>query len=48
MARKEPYNESSTDKMMLAIFSKRREQLPNNYSQTLKDLVEKCLNTDPE
>jgi serine/threonine protein kinase len=32
---------------MLAIFSKKREKLSDNYSQSLRDLVDKCLNTDP-
>jgi hypothetical protein len=48
MARKEPYIERTTRGMMEAIFSKRREQLDDIYSQSLKDLVDYCLNTDPE
>jgi serine/threonine protein kinase len=48
MARKEPYNEDSVDKLKLAIFSKTREKLSENYSQSLRDLVDKCLDTDPD
>ena len=48
MARKEPYNEKTNDQLMLAIFSKTREKLSEEYSQSLRDLVDKCLNTDPE
>jgi serine/threonine protein kinase len=48
MARKEPYNEDSVDKLKLAIFSKTREKLSENYSQSLRDLVDKCLVTDPD
>jgi serine/threonine protein kinase len=48
MARKEPYNEDSVDKLKLAIFSKPREKLSENYSQSLRDLVDKFLNTDPD
>ena len=48
MARKEPYNEKTNDQLMLAIFSKKREELSNNYSQYLRDLVDMCLNIDPE
>jgi serine/threonine protein kinase len=48
MARKEPYIEDSVDKLKLAIFSKPREKLSENYSQSLRDLVDKCLNTDPD
>ena len=48
MARKEPYNEKTNDQLMLAIFSKKREKLSVEYSENLRDLVDKCLNTDPE
>jgi serine/threonine protein kinase len=48
MAKKEPYIEDSVDKLKLAIFSKTREKLSENYSQSLRDLVDKCLNTDPD
>jgi serine/threonine protein kinase len=48
MARKEPYIEKTNEQLKLAIFSKTREKLSENYSQSLKDLVDKCLNTDPE
>jgi serine/threonine protein kinase len=47
MARKEPYIAKTNDQLMLAIFSK-REKLSEDYSQTLRDLVEKCLNYDQE
>jgi hypothetical protein len=40
MARKEPYNEDSVDKLKLAIFTKTREKLSENYSQSLRDLVD--------
>jgi hypothetical protein len=48
MARKEPYIEKTNDQLKLAIFSKTREKLSEDYSQSLRDLVDKCLNTDPE
>jgi serine/threonine protein kinase len=48
MGRKEPYIEKTNEQLKLAIFSKTREKLSENYSQSLKDLVDKCLNTDPE
>jgi serine/threonine protein kinase len=48
MARKEPYFEDSNEKLKLAIFSKPREKLLEDYSESLRDLVDKCLNTDPE
>jgi serine/threonine protein kinase len=48
MARKKPYIEDSVDKLKQAILSKTREKLSENYSQSLRDLVDKCLNTDPD
>jgi serine/threonine protein kinase len=48
MARKEPYIEETNDKLKLAIFSKPREKLSEIYSQSLRDLVDKCLDTDPD
>jgi hypothetical protein len=48
MARKEPYIEDSVDKLKQAILSKTRENLSENYSQSLRDLVDKFLNTDPD
>ena len=48
MARKEPYIEESNEKLKLAIFSKTRDKLSESYSQSLRDLVDKCLNTDPD
>jgi serine/threonine protein kinase len=48
MARKEPYIEDSIDKLKQAILSKPREKLSENYSQSLRDLVDMCLNTDPD
>ena len=33
---------------MEAIFSKKRKQLSDNYSQSLRDLVDKCLDIDPD
>ncbi len=48
MAKKEPYIEDSNDKLKIAIFSKTRDELSESYSQTLRDLVDKCLNTDPD
>ncbi len=48
MARKEPYIEESNEKLKLAIFSKTGDKLSESYSQSLRDLVDKCLNTDPD
>jgi serine/threonine protein kinase len=48
MARKEPYIEDSIEKLKIAILSITREKLSENYSQSLRDLVDKCLNTDPD
>ena len=48
MARKLPYNEESNIELKIAIFDKNREPLSENYSQSLRDLVDKCLNTDPK
>jgi hypothetical protein len=33
---------------MLEIFSKRKEKLSEDYTQTLRDLVDMCLNIDPD
>jgi serine/threonine protein kinase len=48
MAKKIPYDEDTIDKLKLAIFNKPREELSNYYSKSLRDLVDKCLVTDPE
>ena len=47
MARKEPYIEESVEALMIAIFAKERDPLSSMYSKSLRDLVDKCLNTDP-
>ncbi len=48
MARKEPYNEKDINQLKIAIFSKKRDELSDKYSKSLRDLVDQCLNTDPE
>jgi hypothetical protein len=48
MARKPPYIEDSIEKLKIAILSITREKLSENYSQSLRDLVDKCLNIDPD
>jgi serine/threonine protein kinase len=48
MARKPPYIEDSIEKLKIAILSNTREKLSENYSQSLRDLVDKCLTIDPD
>ena len=48
MARKEPYTEDTVEKLIIEIFSKTRDKLSENYSQSLRDLVDYCLDRDPD
>jgi serine/threonine protein kinase len=49
MSRKLPYMGGNDDEVDMAIWSpKPREPLSNYYSQSLRDLVDFCLNRDPE
>jgi|LauGreDrversion4_2_1035121.scaffolds.fasta_scaffold1301580_1 hypothetical protein len=48
MARTEPYTEDTVEKLMIEIFSKQRDKLPDHYSQNLRDLVDYCLDRDPD
>jgi serine/threonine protein kinase len=48
MARKLPYIGGDDHEVNMAIWSKPREILSDNYSQSLRDLVDLLLNTDPE
>jgi serine/threonine protein kinase len=48
MGRKLPYIGGDDHEVNMAIWSKPREKLSYNYSQSLRDLVDLLLNTDPE
>ena len=48
MAKREPYIEDSISNLKIAIFAKTRAKLSENYSKSLRDLVDYCLNTDPD
>jgi serine/threonine protein kinase len=48
MARKEPYTENTVEKLMIEIFSKTRDKLSDIYSQSLRDIVDYCLDRDPD
>ena len=48
MGRKLPYDGENSVVVSLEIFSKSREKLSSNYSQSLRDLVDFCLNKDPD
>lgn len=49
MSKKVPYDEESVTNLMLAIFSKERPKLSDNYSVKVKDLLNDwILNRDPE
>ena len=48
MAKREPYIEDSNSNLKIAIFAKTRPKLSENYSKSLRDLVDYCLNTDPD
>jgi serine/threonine protein kinase len=48
MGRKLPYIGGDDHEVNMAIWSKPRDKLSNNYSQSLRDLVDLLLNTDPE
>ena len=48
MARKEPYTENTIENLMIEIFSKTRDKLSDIYSQNLRDLVDYCLDRDPD
>ena len=48
MSRKLPYTGEDSHEVNMAIWSKPREELPKAYSQSIKKLVDFCLNTDPE
>jgi serine/threonine protein kinase len=48
MARKLPYIGDDNHEVNMAIWTKPREKLSNNYSRSLKDLVDFCLDTDPD
>ena len=46
MARKEPFNQAGIEKLKKAIKNNERLALSDNYSQSLRDLVEYCLRLD--
>jgi hypothetical protein len=48
MGRRLPYIGGDDHEVNMAIWTKPREKLSNNYSQSLRDLVDLLLNTDPE
>jgi serine/threonine protein kinase len=48
MGRRLPYIGGDDHEVNMAIWTKPREKLSNNYSQSLRDLVNLLLNTDPE
>jgi serine/threonine protein kinase len=48
MGRRLPYIEGDDHEVNMAIWTKPREKLSNIYSQSLRDLVDLLLNTDPE
>ena len=47
MERKLPYIGVDDHEVNMAIWSKPRDKLSDNYSQILRDLVDFCLNRDP-
>ena len=47
MARKVPYTGIDSHEIKMAIWTKTRDPLSGNYSQSLRDLVDYCLNRDP-
>jgi serine/threonine protein kinase len=48
MARKLPYTGENDHQINMAIWTKSREKLSETYSQNLRDLVDYCLNTNPD
>ncbi len=48
MAKREPYIEETINNLKIAIFAKTRPKLSDNFSKSLRDLVDYCLNTDPD
>jgi hypothetical protein len=48
MSRKLPYTGENDTEIKIAIWTKPREKLSKTYSQNLRDLVDYCLNTNPD
>ncbi len=48
MAKREPYIEETINNLKVAIFEKTRPKLSDNFSKSLRDLVDYCLNIDPD
>jgi len=48
MSRNLPYIGKDDHEVNMAIWTKSRDQLPSIYSKSLKNLVDICLNRDPE
>jgi hypothetical protein len=46
MARKEPFKQEGIEKLKKAIKNNEREPLSDNYSKSLRDLVDYCLILD--